>query len=110
MRALYTVMHKDPAIVILSVEFQLLAIRNADVRRVYTSLWARHRAALAEILVTAAARLGLSLRSPATEVIDILAALTRGLVMQSAVGRPKGAITVQDAIIRFLRSELSASS
>jgi hypothetical protein len=82
-------------------------LRDAGVRRAYTRLWARHRAVLADLLATTARRLGVSLRMPAPDLVDLLGALTRGLVLQSAVGRPAGAITVADALVRFLRNELS---
>jgi len=104
--ALYAAMHADPGTCILSVEFQLLATRSPEARRQYLAQWSDHRRTLATLLSKAAARLEMQLRAPAPDVIDALSALAHGLVIQQAIGRPKGAASVQDAMIRCLRSEL----
>ena len=106
-RALYASMHSDPGIAILAVEFQLLATRSPTVRRSYNALWSRHRAALSDLIVVAAGRLGLQLRTPPPDLVDALAALMRGLVLRDAIGRVKGAKSAQDVLIDFLRDELS---
>jgi hypothetical protein len=106
-RALYASMHGDPGIAILAVEFQLLATRSPTVRRSYNALWSRHRAALSDLIVVAAGRLGLQLRTPPPDLVDALAALMRGLVLRDAIARLKGAKSAQDVLIDFLRNELS---
>lgn len=109
-KTFYAAMHADPSMVIVSVEFQLLAFRHDKVRDAYAALWAGHRAALARLLTQAADRLDLRLRTPAPSLIDALAGLTRGLVLQRAASGAAGAVTatvsVEDALVHFLRGEL----
>lgn len=104
--ALYAAMHAQPGLVILSTEFQLLATRNALARQQYLDLWLAHRDQLATMLRTVAKRLSVRLRSPAQDIIDALAALTHGLVLQAAAGRPGGAADLGRLMLKVLRDEL----
>lgn len=108
-RAFYATLHRDPGLVLLSIEFQLLAVRDAEVRAAYLKLWRHHRAALAALLQETAVRLGVTLKSRPDHLVDTLAALTRGLALQAAVNGTRGARPVQDVLIQFLRSEIAPS-
>lgn len=103
---LYAAMHHDPGVVVLSLEFQLLATRRKEIRRRYADIWNVHRAALAGLLTQVAGRLQVELRLPAEELIDALAAMTHGLVLQGAVCThedPRAA----SLMIGFLRSQMA---
>lgn len=108
--ALYAAMHEDPSVVVLSLEFQLLATRNQGVRDSYAGIWSAHRAMLAALLTDVAARFRVELILPAADLIDALAAMTHGLVLQSAVGRPDDARTAASLMIGFLRSQMAPAT
>lgn len=106
---LYAAMHHDPGVVVLSLEFQLLATRREEIRRRYADIWNVHRLALAGLLTQVAHRLQVELRLPAEALIDALAAMTHGLVLQSAIGAhedPQAA----SLMIGFLRSQMAPFS
>jgi AcrR family transcriptional regulator len=105
--ALYAAMHEDPSVVVLSLEFQLLATRSKGVRDSYASIWDAHRATLAALLTDVAVRFQVDLLLPAADLIDALAAMTHGLVLQSAVGRPGEARTAASLMIGYLRSQMA---
>jgi AcrR family transcriptional regulator len=91
---------------ILSVEFQLLAIRNPEMREHYISLWRVHLADLTRILEKACERMNMQLTSPAADIISSLAALGHGVILQGQIGRHKDAIPVEDLMVNFLQREL----
>lgn len=103
---LYAAMHQDPGVVVLSLEFQLLATRRAEIRDSYASIWSSHRATLASLLTDVANRFQASLRLPAADLIDALAAMTHGLVLQGAITRPTGSRAAASLMIGFLRSQM----
>lgn len=107
---LYAAMHEDPSVVVLSLEFQLLATRSQAVRDSYASIWSAHRATLAALLTDVIRRFQVELLLPAADLIDALAAMTHGLVLQRAVGRPDDAQTAASLMIGFLRSQMAPAT
>jgi AcrR family transcriptional regulator len=99
LRGYYRSKAADPTFEILSVEFQLLAIRNPDVRTNYLELCQEHVADLAGIMELACVRLDLQLLIPAADIVDVLAALAQGVVLQSQIGRPEGAMPIEDLML-----------
>lgn len=106
LNVLYDSMHADPSVVVLSLEFQLLATRRQEVYDSYASIWRAHRATLAALLTDVARRLQVELRLSAPDMIDAMAAMTHGLVLQGAVGRPDDAQSAASLMISFLRSQM----
>ena len=104
--ALYSAMLKDPGVIVLSLEFQLLATRRNEVRESYGAIWLAHREKLAELLGGVAKRLHFKLLLPAIDLIDGLAAVTHGLVLQSVIGRAPNASPAAQLMIQFLRNHL----
>jgi AcrR family transcriptional regulator len=101
---LYTNLFTDPTMCVLSVEFQLLAMRNEIVRKRYQELSTHHRATLIELLQNAMIRFHTSLRSDPAEVIDILTALAHGLVLQKSAGTVLGKKTdISGTMTQYLR-------
>jgi AcrR family transcriptional regulator len=103
---LYAAMHQDPGVVVLSLEFQLLATRREEVRESYVGIWHDHRATLATLLSDVAQRFQVSLLMPAADLINAVAAMTHGLVLQDAIGRPNDSRAAASLMIGFLRSQM----
>jgi AcrR family transcriptional regulator len=101
---LYKHLFDDPTMCVLSVEFQLLAMRNEIVRKHYQELSAHHRTVLIKLLQNAMIRFRSSLRSDPADVIDMLTALAHGLVLQNAAGATLGEKTdISGAMVQYLR-------
>ncbi len=99
----YTHFFTDPAMCVLSVEFRLLAMRNAAAHERFKMLWAAQRCELVERLQNAMRRFGVSLKMGEGEIIDMLTALTHGLALRQAATKELPSIQTSGAVIGVLQ-------
>jgi len=107
---LYKGMHEDPSICVLDLEYQLMALRNPDMRKRYQELWNVHEAELASLLDRVTKRLGVKLNESSAEIIDQLAALCQGIVLQRSIGRSRNAKPVHTVMINFLKRQIKSEA